>query len=379
MDSESELLKKFRMIMNISQEVSQVQVAKHLGISEEDLFGYLIEWSNTIPFKIRGDMIVIEDINDFMKKLDSQYSTWSDNVLISFEPIDNESLTTFEELFGISTSKHLKDKEKIPSKSKHILSEIVDNSEPLIEITTSQLTIDELMDFDLKEEDESIIEIEGQELTAFPKDIFTKFFDVEELYLAENKIKSIPSKIDQLKNLKILDLVGNNIRSIPKALIKVTKLNELHLSNNKITQIPAFISDLTNLKHFYLDHNQIQSLPPALLKLKKLKEFHIEYNYLSESNEDDQKILADLEKRGCWVKKGVQLTKNEGQLSNLTAISILNIFPQEEWVSIKDLIKLASIVDMKRAQDLQKLLVDIVAKNQLEFTIRNGRKYWKKM
>ena len=137
------------------------------------------------------------------------------------------------------------------------------------------------------------------------------------------------------------------------------------------------ISSLKNLKHLYLDHNQISHLPTALLDLKKLKEFHIEYNYLSESEENDQKILAALEKRGCWVKMGVQLTKDEGKDTILTSTSTLKIFPKDGWVSIKDLIKLARIVDMKRAQELQEILVEMVEKNHLEFTIRNGRKYWK--
>ncbi|MHA1745622.1 MAG: leucine-rich repeat domain-containing protein [Promethearchaeota archaeon] len=380
MGSESELLKKFRMIMNISQEVSQSQVAKHLELSEGDLFGYLIEWSDSIPFKIRGDMIVIEDINDFMKKLDSQYNTWSDKVLISFEPIENEPMTSFEELFGAVTSLPVV-REKPPQiKSTTINAVPIADNETSIDITQpASLTLDELMDFDLEEKEGNTIEIEGQGLTAFPKDLFTKFVDVEELYLAENKIKAIPGKIANLKKLRILDLVENNIMTIPKALTKVRKLSELHLNTNKITTIPDEISALNDLKHLYLDHNQISHLPASLLKMKKLKEFHIEYNYLSESDENDQRILAELKKQGCWVKMGVQLIKDEGQSASLTSASILKIIPKDDWTSIKDLIKRARIIDMERAQDLQEILSEMVNINQLDFTIRNGRKFWKKI
>ncbi len=48
--------------MKMSQEVKKADVARYLGVSEEELFSKLVDWSGTIPFKLRGDTIVVEDV-----------------------------------------------------------------------------------------------------------------------------------------------------------------------------------------------------------------------------------------------------------------------------------------------------------------------------
>ncbi len=73
---ETEILQRFQKILAISQEVTIERVARSMKISEDELFDYLVEWGDMFPFKIRGDLIVIDDISAFTSALDLQFQEW---------------------------------------------------------------------------------------------------------------------------------------------------------------------------------------------------------------------------------------------------------------------------------------------------------------
>ncbi|MFX1297777.1 MAG: toll/interleukin-1 receptor domain-containing protein, partial [Promethearchaeota archaeon] len=59
---DSVLIQKFKDIISISHRVKQSQVAKYIGITEEELFPKLIEWGKFLSFKIDDDIIIVNDI-----------------------------------------------------------------------------------------------------------------------------------------------------------------------------------------------------------------------------------------------------------------------------------------------------------------------------
>jgi hypothetical protein len=73
---EQTLLGKFKNILDMSHEIEISRVAISLGISEAELFEKLLEWNKTIPFKIKGNSIVVEDVEEFMRALDEQFQNW---------------------------------------------------------------------------------------------------------------------------------------------------------------------------------------------------------------------------------------------------------------------------------------------------------------
>jgi hypothetical protein len=73
---EKELLTKFRRIINMASEIKQSQAAEILGITEKELIMKLFEWSELMPFKIKGEMIVVDDISAFTSALDKQFTEW---------------------------------------------------------------------------------------------------------------------------------------------------------------------------------------------------------------------------------------------------------------------------------------------------------------
>jgi Galactose oxidase, central domain len=75
---EKQLLGKFKSILNMSQKVPVSSVADNLEVSEKVLFAQLIKWNKTIPFKIDGDMIVVDNLSDFVTALDGQFDEWQE-------------------------------------------------------------------------------------------------------------------------------------------------------------------------------------------------------------------------------------------------------------------------------------------------------------
>ncbi len=55
------LFSRFKKLIAISTRIKKFEVAEYLDITEKQLLFYLVEWSETVRFKIDGDMIVVEE------------------------------------------------------------------------------------------------------------------------------------------------------------------------------------------------------------------------------------------------------------------------------------------------------------------------------
>jgi len=81
---------------------------------------------------------------------------------------------------------------------------------------------------------------------------------LEELYLVENQIKKVEG-LSKLTNLKLLELGGNQIRTIPADSFQALgKLEQLWLGKNKISSLAGnLFSGLTKLKRLSLQANRL--------------------------------------------------------------------------------------------------------------------------
>src|SRR3990172_1275688 len=102
------------------------------------------------------------------------------------------------------------------------------------------------------------------------------------LNLAGNQITEIPDAIRALTQLRHLELTRNLIREIPDAICALTQLQQLYLANNQITAIPDAISDLTQLPHLNLNSNLITVIPGAIRALTKLTHLSLAGNKITE-------------------------------------------------------------------------------------------------
>lgn len=73
--------------------------------------------------------------------------------------------------------------------------------------------------------------------------------------------------MDQLKNLRHLNLSHNNLTQLPSSIYSLSKLNYLDLSHNPFTRVSANLARLVNLNTLDLSNTEIISIPAELLSL----------------------------------------------------------------------------------------------------------------
>ncbi|XP_045426642.1 leucine-rich repeat-containing protein 18 [Pipistrellus kuhlii] len=119
-------------------------------------------------------------------------------------------------------------------------------------------------------------------ITTFPKCIL-KLTDIDELDLSRNMLKRIPDSISKFQNLRWLDLHSNYIDKLPESIGQMTSLLFLNVSNNKLTTngLPVELNQLKNIRTVNLGLNHLDSVPTTLGALKELHEVGLHDNLIT--------------------------------------------------------------------------------------------------
>lgn len=94
-----------------------------------------------------------------------------------------------------------------------------------------------------------------------PEELITYSDYLEDIYLKENYIVTLPVWMFELSNLKFIHLAGNLIECIPEEICLLENLAFLDMSNNKIKKLPTTICFLRKLKHLNVSFNYIGEFP----------------------------------------------------------------------------------------------------------------------
>jgi len=190
------------------------------------------------------------------------------------------------------------------------------------------------------------LDLRGRGWNKTPDDIFTyRQLEVlllgsnsESTYPNENQIEEIPTKIKNLKSLKILDLKGNSFRNLPKEIGELTKLEYLDLSYTKLDSLPVEIGQLTNLQNLDLSANELTSLPVEIGQLKNLQSLNLNYGKLTSLPKEIGR-LKNLQSLYLGDNNLTSLPVEIEQLKNLQSLDLrYNNFSQEEKQKIKELL-----------------------------------------
>jgi len=91
---------------------------------------------------------------------------------------------------------------------------------------------------------------------------------VEKFFLTSNLLTTVPSNINILNKLCVLDLRRNQLRSIPARLLQLPSLRDLRLSENKIMELPEKCEWSPSLKTLNLNDNFLERLPRSMARAK---------------------------------------------------------------------------------------------------------------
>lgn len=99
-----------------------------------------------------------------------------------------------------------------------------------------------------------------RDFRTFPSDLIEYGDSLEELYLKENFIPTIPQWLFQFIHLRFIQLSGNILESIDDGISELVNLEHLDFSKNRLTQLPQTINQLNKLQHLNVSDNKITSL-----------------------------------------------------------------------------------------------------------------------
>ncbi|XP_039957845.1 leucine-rich repeat protein SHOC-2 [Bactrocera tryoni] len=112
-----------------------------------------------------------------------------------------------------------------------------------------------------------------------PMDLYL-YEDLEEVYLKENFITTIPKWLLNVTTLKFIHLAGNNLSAIPEEMYLLENLEFLDVSNNQIRELPKTIGLMDRLQRLNVSGNELTELPAEIGALKQLEELNISKNHL---------------------------------------------------------------------------------------------------
>lgn len=169
----------------------------------------------------------------------------------------------------------------------------------------------------------TILNIAKNLLTTLPSEI-SHLTNLTELYLGENRIKKIPTEvINQLVNLKTLNLSFNRLSAIPSEIKKLTNLSTLSLDGNKIVTLPDEITNLTSLTSLSVSRNMLSTLPTEIGKLTNLVIFDVSVNRLTKIPKGISQ-LTELAKLDIANNELATIPQEIGELINLIELNLFN-------------------------------------------------------
>lgn len=114
-----------------------------------------------------------------------------------------------------------------------------------------------------------------------PDAIWSKFTNLEYLSFKNDHLKQIPKGIGALKNLKVLDLSGNDFDALPSTFRNLTNLQELFLNDDKnfnFKKSIPILSALPNLRSLHVENDGLKSLPKQIYKISHLESLYLNNN-----------------------------------------------------------------------------------------------------
>jgi internalin A len=164
------------------------------------------------------------------------------------------------------------------------------------------------------------LDLSGNPLGHCP-DWLEKLGLLEQLRLTSIGLSEIPDSIASLTNLTHLWLDSNQITAIPDSIAALTNLTTLRLDSNQITSIPDSIASLTNLTRLWLSSNQITSIPDSIAPLTNLTHLGLSSNQITSIPDSIGQLI---------VLEGLYLSNNQittipdsiGQLKNLVRLDL---------------------------------------------------------
>ena len=125
-----------------------------------------------------------------------------------------------------------------------------------------------------------VLDMTNNKLSSLPDD-FGKLKNLKILFLSNNQFRELPTVLADCPKLSMIGFRNNQIEHFPEDALPLS-VRWLILTENRIKTLPNSIGDLKYLQKFMLSGNNITHLPKSLLKCQNLELFRLSANQMSE-------------------------------------------------------------------------------------------------
>jgi hypothetical protein len=124
-----------------------------------------------------------------------------------------------------------------------------------------------------------ILNLTGNNLKSLPEE-FSRLQKLKIVFFSNNQFEELPSVLSQCPNLSMVGFKSNRIRTIAPDFLPPT-VRWLILTDNQIEQLPASLGRLTQLQKLMLAGNQLRSLPEEMAACQNLELIRLSANQLT--------------------------------------------------------------------------------------------------
>lgn len=103
---------------------------------------------------------------------------------------------------------------------------------------------------------------------------------LKSLILLRNQINSLPASLDCLKKLEVLELANNKLKTLPPSFGNLEEIVKLNLECNELTYLPETLQGMSKCETLLLSSNQLQFLPESIARMPSLHTLSVNDNQL---------------------------------------------------------------------------------------------------
>ncbi|RWS21842.1 leucine-rich repeat-containing protein 47-like protein, partial [Leptotrombidium deliense] len=208
-----------------------------------------------------------------------------------------------------------------------------------------------------------LLDVSYNNLEALPDEI-GNLVDLQSLLLTMNNLSSLPSSLSKLSNLHVIKFGHNKLQKFPDALCDENlklHLSEIHAPNNQIEDIPSNIDNLAALKLLDLSENKVKDVPGELSDCSKMKDLNLKGNKLSDRRllklveQGKQKQILDYIKAHCAKSRsensegtnGEKKSRGKDSVTETEVVDVITIVPIK-MEDRKSVVATAPILEMRK-------------------------------
>ncbi|OVA20125.1 Disease resistance protein [Macleaya cordata] len=154
------------------------------------------------------------------------------------------------------------------------------------------------------------------------------------LFQTETFPSSLPHMLTNFKLLRVLDLQGASVDTLPDDLVGLISLRYLNLRETRLRELPKSIGKLQYLQTLDVRNTNVESLPSGITKLSNLRHLYV-YHYKNRYSKDYNFLSTMKTPVGMWNLQSLQtlacieadetLIKQVGNLSELRRFEVAKL------------------------------------------------------